>query len=146
MVTEKSIEDAKKFCRDAASSTFGEGTEKMIGFYNHAERVADYVDSSEEKIVAFLHDVIEDCRFENRDILKEMINNFSYETVEAVEILTRKGDKTYFEYIIDIKKSGNRLALNVKMADIKDHLHQEDTLRPSLKIRYLKAKMILKDV
>ena len=146
MENRESIEKAKEFCKEAAIATFGEGTEKMTGFFNHASRVADFVDTSEQKIVAFLHDVLEDCNFENKDIVEEMVKGFSYDTVKAVELLTRTGDSTYFEYIINIKNSENEVAINVKLADIKDHLTQEATLRPSLKVRYIKAEKILKDV
>ena len=68
------------------------------------------------------------------------------EVREAVVILTRKADETYFEYIQRIIDSDNKYAYFVKLADISDHLLQIETLTPSLKDRYEKALKMLRDV
>ena len=89
--------------------------------------------------VAFLHDLLEDTEFTADDIKDKEVR-------EAVVILTRKADETYFEYIQRIIDSDNKYAYFVKLADISDHLLQIETLTPSLKDRYEKALKMLRDV
>ena len=104
----------------------------------HTERVAEYVEiyGGTCKYVALLHDIIEDTETTLNEIPKDMRND--------VDILTRKENETYFDYIHRIKNSGSRIAIIVKLADIYDHLTQIETLKPSLKKRYEKAIKILK--
>ena len=106
----------------------------------HAERVAEYVEiyGGICKYVALLHDIIEDTETTLNEIPEDMRND--------IDILTRKEDETYFDYIHKIKNSDNRTAIIVKLADIYDHLEQVETLKPSLKKRYEKAKEILENI
>jgi len=86
---------------------------------------------------ALLHDMLEDTEFKEEDIEDADVR-------EAVVILTRKSDETYFDYIQRIIDSKNRYAYFVKIADISDHLIQIETLKPSLKPRYEKALSMLR--
>ena len=75
-----------------------------------------------EKIVGFLHDLIEDCDWSIEDLRAE---GFLDEVVEAVDILThRKGEESYDEYVNKIVASGNRLAINVKLNDLHHNLQR----------------------
>lgn len=115
----------------------------------HSKRVAFlteyYTADLEDKItikcfvVGLLHDLLEDTEFTAKDIDDKNVR-------EAVVILTRKPDETYFEYIQRIVDSDNKYSYFVKLADISDHLLQIETLTPSLKDRYEKALRILKGI
>lgn len=86
-------------------------------YAEHSFRVMDKMGTEEEKIVAVLHDVVEESEVSLHDL---QAMGFSREVVEAVGILTKRNDMTYFDYIDDIRGSG--LASKVKIAEIEDNL------------------------
>ncbi|WP_431785885.1 HD domain-containing protein [Paenibacillus lactis] len=109
----------------------------------HPLRVMHMMESEDEKIVAVLHDVIEDTDVTYGDLLKE---GFSHEVIKAVRALTRQENETYMEFIHRCKK--NDLACKVKIQDIYDNLDlsrienptDEDYIRQK---RYTKALRLL---
>ena len=107
--------------------------------YTHSTDVAKKVEGK-AKVVAFLHDIVEDTPTTVEDIE----HMFGIRVAEAVDLLTRKKEDTYFDYIHKIATSGDKLAIEVKLADLADHLEKVDTLKPSLKKRYEKATLILR--
>ena len=107
--------------------------------YTHSTDVAARVEGK-AKVVAFLHDIVEDTPATIEDIE----HMFGIRIAEAVDLLTRKKEDTYFDYIHKIATSGDKLAIEVKLADLADHLEKVDTLKPSLKKRYEKAILILR--
>ena len=106
--------------------------------YTHSTEVAARVEGK-AKVVALLHDIVEDTPATIEDI--EFM--FGIRIAEAVDLLTRKKEDTYFDYIHKIATSGDKLAIEVKLADLADHLEKVDTLKPSLKKRYEKATLML---
>lgn len=85
-----------------------------------ANRVADYpmdISCCEWK-VAVLHDVLEDTLVTER-ILRSL---FEEEVVDAVVLLTRKEGVDYGNYIESIITSGDKKAIKVKLADLKDNM------------------------
>jgi len=107
-------------------------TEESTGddYIRHIERVVDLVTGDDEKAVAWLHDVIEDSPITGADLLAAGI---SARIVFAVVRLTRdEATTSYFEYIRQIKDSGDHLAIAVKTADLIDHLRPNcpERLRP----------------
>ena len=72
-----------------------------------------------KKIVAILHDIIEDTDITEKDLLDI---GFDDDIVEAVVLLTRDKNITYYDYIKKIKYSNNTLAYWVKMADLEDNM------------------------
>lgn len=70
-----------------------------------------------EKIVAVLHDIIEDT-----DITFNYLRSigFSDEVLNALECLTRKNEEDYFSYIDRIKT--NRIAVKVKLVDLEHNM------------------------
>ena len=72
-----------------------------------------------ERIVGFLHDVVEDTRYDFDD-LEEI--GFSEEVLSALRLLTHDKETPYMEYIERICKSGNRTAINVKLNDLRHNL------------------------
>lgn len=87
----------------------------------HPETVASFVTKDDEKIVAYLHDVIEDTPCQLRDLENA---GFSSEIVNAVDLLTRKTGQSYKQYLKLVKT--NELARVVKLADLK---HNSDLSR-----------------
>ena len=74
-----------------------------------------------EKIVALLHDIVEDTDVTIPD-LKNL--KFSKEVIEAVDVISKKKNQEYFSYLELIKN--NNIARKVKIADLK---HNSDLKR-----------------
>lgn len=90
-------------------------------YINHPLAVAASVQQIDEKIVALLHDVIEDSYITSKDLLK---NGFDDRIVRAVSLLTKVRGKEYGAYLEELKK--DLLAKSVKIADLK---HNSDINR-----------------
>ncbi len=110
--------------------------------YQHAMRVAAYVtndnlipDDKKDNcvVLAIMHDLLEDTKFN--------ISTFSinYYLKDCLQILTKDTEIAYEEYIRNIKDKYTYRpeAYWVKLADIKDHLCQTETLTEKLKEKYL---------
>lgn len=87
-------------------------------YYEHPIRLATQVESDEEKIVALLHDIIEDTPITALDLENYGIPK---ECIDAVMLLTKAKETPYGEYINKIKDSSNNLAIRVKIVDLKDN-------------------------
>ena len=72
-----------------------------------------------ERIVGFLHDVVEDTKYSFDDLIEE---GFSEEVISTLRLLTHDKQTPYMEYVENICKSGNRAALNVKMNDLRHNI------------------------
>ena len=94
----------------------------------HPQAVAAALDSTENKIVAYLHDVVEDTEITLED-LNEM--GFSYRIVNSIRILTKSKDISYEDYLKSVKKDSN--AWHVKMADIKHNMDISRIPEPTAK-------------
>lgn len=92
-----------------------------VPYINHPLTVASLVDTEEEKIVALLHDTIEDTSITEQDLLNY---GFSNKIVEAVKLLTHNKNVPYMDYVAKIKD--NELARKVKIADL---THNSDLSR-----------------
>lgn len=131
---------------DVAAEAFaGRQDDNGHPYMDHALRVMDKMSTEEEKIVAVLHDVVEETEVSLHDL---QAMGFSRNVVEAVGILTKRSDMTYFDYIDDIHCSG--LASKVKIAEIEDNLDMPRVKKMSFQTytpqsRAKKALAILKD-
>ena len=109
----------------------------------HCMAVAMQLKKEKERIVAVLHDVLEDTEATFQDIKDE----FGMEIAEAVYMLTKQSTESYEEYLEGLKE--NPLSLAVKKADIYDNLlvtriHNLDKeTKQRLITKYEKAKKIL---
>lgn len=83
----------------------------------HPLHVMENVNSKEGKIVAILHDIIEDTDVTEDYLLKIRL---SKRIVDAVVALTRSEDMDYQEYIKNL--SSNPLAKEVKLADLEHNM------------------------
>lgn len=89
-------------------------------YFEHCRRVAENVASIEEKTVAYLHDVVEKTRSWSIDRLAA--EGFSTPVLEAVQALTRSPNESDENFVR--RAMSNRLAQNVKIADLNDNLVQ----------------------
>lgn len=82
----------------------------------HCLRVMDKMETDEEKIVAILHDTIEDGVCTMKYLIEQ---HFSQNVIYALILLTHTKEDTYDEYIKKI--ATDALATKVKLADLKDN-------------------------
>lgn len=107
----------------------------------HPIRVALNVKGKDEKIVALLHDVIEDTSYTIDDL-----DFLSEEQRKALLLLTHDDDVPYMKYITELKK--NKIASKVKLADLEQNINLKRLKTVSDKDlkrleKYKKAKEIL---
>lgn len=82
----------------------------------HPMRVMLRLHADDERQVAMLHDVIEDCGMSAADLHAA---GFAADVVTAVEVLTGQRGETYEQYINRVVQ--NPLATRVKRADVEEH-------------------------
>ena len=89
-------------------------------------------------ILALIHDLIEDTDFCLDD---SFYCKFGSHIESCLELLTKDKEDSYEQYLTKIKANYNNYpeAHWVKLADIKVHLTQTETLTDELKEKYLKA-------
>ena len=75
------------------------------------------VNTIEEKMVAVLHDVVEDTDVTLEEIAAE---GFSPEVIEGVRLMTHTQDLSYEDYIERLKN--NTIARKVKLADMRNNI------------------------
>lgn len=83
-------------------------------YIEHCFKVMLKVNSLEEKIIAILHDTIEDCNYDVYSIALE----FNEQIAIAVNLLTKNPEDNYETYIDKLIASNNINALKVKQADL----------------------------
>ena len=84
------------------------------------------VENEEARIVAILHDVIEDTSVTADDLRRE---GFGEAVLAALDRLTHRQGEPYAEYVIRCK--GHEVARRVKLADLEDNYRLSRTiLRP----------------
>ena len=74
--------------------------------------------NEKERIVAALHDVIEDTSC----TLEALLPTFGEEIVAALDAISRRTDEPYEDYIGRVAL--NRIACRVKVADLRDNMDQ----------------------
>lgn len=111
-------------------------------YITHPIRVMSAVETTDEKIVAILHDVVEDTDI---NLLNLRLLGFSAEVIAAVDALTRRKGETYMEFID--RCNVNPIAKVVKIADIDDNMSDMEALKPEeakfLRERYIRALEVL---
>lgn len=90
-----------------------------IPYITHPIRMALSLNDEDSRVVALLHDVVEDTNV----TLKDLSNVFPPHIIEAVDAVTHRIDETYESYIQRVKV--NSLAVRVKIADLMDNLSPE---------------------
>ena len=101
-------------------------------YMEHLLKLRDSVDEENQKIIALLHDTIEDLKI-TKEELEEI--GFPREITDVVQILSRneKPKEDYNDYIERIIKSGNKDAYIVKLADLKHNMDISRIKKPTVK-------------
>ena len=87
---------------------------------------------------ALLHDVLKDTDWTEADLRKVGAGGF---LMKILKLLEWEETEDYFEYINRIVESGNKVAIEVKKADLMDNLREG--CPDSLRGRYYRALQIL---
>jgi (p)ppGpp synthase/HD superfamily hydrolase len=102
----------------AAEAHAGQVDKGGAPYVLHPLRVMMAMETDEERIVAVLHDVIEDCpRWPEARLYVE---GFSADVLEALDALTRHQGETYDQFVARVKL--NPLAARVKLSDLRDNM------------------------
>lgn len=141
MLTDENLSDAITLATHAHRGQVDKGGAPYI---LHPLRIMAQMNSNEERIVAILHDVVED----STDIdLADIAFVFGDRIAEAVDALTKRKGESYDAYLERVK--GDELATKVKLADLKDNCDLDrlgraptDDDRRRLD-KYLRARAIL---
>lgn len=109
----------------------------------HPTAVAAGVEITEQKIVAYLHDVIEDTDITEEDLIAA---GFPKYIIEAVKVITKSKGVSYQEYLQAVKN--NELARAVKISDIRHNMDLSRIENPTQKDfdrvdKYRKALLFL---
>lgn len=86
-------------------------------YISHPIAVATLLSDTEQQIIAYLHDIVEDTDMTFEDLLGL---GFTQRIVNSVKLLTKQEGVPYEDYILAIKKDNNACA--VKIADITDNM------------------------
>lgn len=101
----------------AAAAHAGQKDKAGNPYILHPLRVMLAVQVPEERIVAVLHDVVEDTPW-TLDALRA--EGFSNDVVAAVDALTRRDGEDYFEFVR--RAVAHPIARPVKIADLRDNM------------------------
>ena len=111
---ENLLDKAIKIAVDSHSGQTGKNGDPYI---LHPLRMMFQLDTTEEKIVAVLHDTIEKTQVDY-GYLEDA--GFSEEILFAIDSLSRRPDEDYDSYIQRVSK--NQLATKVKIIDLHDNI------------------------
>lgn len=115
-------------------------------YIDHVLRVADAVSSEEEKIIALLHDTLEDTPI----TFLELENLFGKRIASVIQLLTKIDGEPYGQYIERV--ATDPLAIKIKLADLEDNINRfwklpMITLKDlNRKEKYRRAKKYLENV
>lgn len=87
-------------------------------YMNHLTSVMCSCVTEEGKIVGVLHDIIEDTDISISELESVIHENL----IEAIQIVSRKPNETYNEFIQRIVDSKNLIAIEVKLADLENNM------------------------
>jgi (p)ppGpp synthase/HD superfamily hydrolase len=130
----------------AVAAHIGQRDRQGQPYITHPLRVMARVQGTREKIVAILHDVVEDTAW-TLEQLREA--GFPPEIVHAVDCVTKREGEVYEDFVT--RSASNPIALRVKMADLEDNMDvrrlNEVTPKDMERLnRYLRAYRRLNDL
>lgn len=128
----------------AYTAHYGQTDKMGVPYINHPRTVASFLEDDTDKIIALLHDVMEDTFLTEED-LRPVFGN---EIVYVLKLLTREKGEDYFDYIARVDT--NERAKRVKLADLRHNSDMARIPNPTQKDydrldKYQKAVKILKD-
>ncbi len=116
----------EKALQIAAKAHEGQKDKSGLPYIFHPLRVMMRVEGEEARIVAILHDAIEDTSVSADDLRQA---GFSEKIVASVLSMSHRKDESYADYVVRCKS--NAVARQVKLADLEDNSRLERSiLRP----------------
>lgn len=138
----RAYETALEFATNAHK---GQVDKAGVDYILHPIAVAALLSDDTEKVVALLHDTVEDC-----DVtIDELETLFGCDVAAAIKLLTKTDGYVYEDYLSAIKK--NNLARKVKIADMTHNSDLSRIKKPTQKDidraeKYQKGIAFLKDL
>lgn len=128
----KLLDKAAKIC---VTKHVGQRDKSGTAYFLHPMRVAMRCCTDEEKIVAMLHDVIEDTDVTAENLLED---GFPKYIVDSVLSVTKETGESYEDFVARAK--ANPIGRVVKLYDLEDNLNvlRLDTLTDDMAQRYNK--------
>lgn len=93
----------------------------------HPLRMMMNVDTIDERIVAMLHDVVEDCPGWSFDRLRA--EGFSETVIDALDSVTKREGEDYDDFVM--RAATNSIGRNVKLADLNDNCNLSRIASPT---------------
>ncbi|WP_065260333.1 HD domain-containing protein [Pseudomonas bananamidigenes] len=110
----------------AATAHAGQMDKGGAPYILHPLKVMLRMSSLEERIVAVLHDVVEDCGISLEDLRKE---GFSEEVLSAIESVTKLPGESYEDFVE--RAAQNPIGRVVKLADLEENSDLSRIASPS---------------
>lgn len=98
-------------------------------YYLHPKRLASQCQDDDQKIVAYLHDTVEDNP--RMFSIEKARRLFGDEVADALNALTHREGESYPAYLARVKR--NPLALHVKLLDLRDNMDLSRISNPTEK-------------
>ncbi|MDB5523448.1 MAG: Metal dependent phosphohydrolase, region [Rhizobium sp.] len=115
--------DLLRHAEDIAVSAHAGQTEKTgRPFTDHLRRVVEKVGGREQKMVAYLHDIVE--KADGWSVERLAREGFPPSVVDAVDAMTRRDGEDYAVFVR--RAIADPLARPVKRADLEDNLQQAE--------------------
>ena len=129
------IKLAQEVCKEAHEGQFRRTGEP---YFTHPFTVADMLNNEDEKIVAYLHDVLEDTSIDAYDVYAKFVDagmdaGKAMDMVHDIELLTKKKGQDYADYLNAVCIS--KVATKVKIADMVHNLSCDPTVKQKKKYR-----------
>lgn len=93
----------------------GQVDKSGLPYISHPSRVAERMETPEEKVIGWLHDTVEDTGLS----LHEIEEQFGLETAQAVDAISRREGEPWLDYLKRVKQ--NDIARRVKISDLIDN-------------------------
>ena len=113
----------EKAIQIAARAHEGQVDKQGLPYILHPLRVMDGVEGLDAKIVAVLHDVVEDTEVTIDDLERE---GFSGEILAAARCVTHSEGESYADYVVRCR--ANPIARRVKLSDLADNTRLSRTI------------------
>lgn len=124
-----------------------------VPYINHLYYVRDHVSDYYEKVIALLHDTVEDTSI-TLDALRYL--EFPDLVIESIDLLTHRKtienkERDYLNYVKKILNSNNTYAINVKKADMEHNMDKtrlsklDVATREKLVSKYEMAQNLIKN-
>jgi (p)ppGpp synthase/HD superfamily hydrolase len=110
----------------AAEAHVGQVDKAGAPYILHPLRLMLQMGNTEDRIVAVLHDVVEDSDWSFEGLREE---GFSKVILEAIDSVTRRPEEDYEDFIL--RSMQNSIGCRVKLADLRDNCNLSRIANPS---------------